>query len=294
MPCGDEQAGDVEKAAVDHKEAIPTDGEPPKVAQPGKGPFYFPTATIAPQGTTVGGFAFSVAAVRRNQLCAPGQQSPPQVVAIVGLVGDNARQLGRAQAAVGAGQEYFFERRLQQRYFRRRGRRQECSERNTFTVHQYHPLRSLAALGLADFRAPFFAGAKLPSAKASSHFSRPFRSRSESSCRHAASQTPASSHSFSRRQQVTPLGYSDGISRHRAPVRSTHKMPSKQLRLFLQGRPLPSRRRGSVGSSGSIRAHWSSVSPDRLAIVGLEFPELLHSLLRLARPQAPFTRRTYL
>ena len=48
----------------------------------------------------------------------------------------------------------------------RRGRRvQVCSQRSTRAIDQYHPLGSLAAFGLADFGAPFLAGAKLPSMK---------------------------------------------------------------------------------------------------------------------------------
>ncbi len=73
---------------------------------------------------------------------------------------------------------------------------------NTLTVSQHHLLHSLAALGFTDCRAPFFAGAKLPSRKASSHFSRPSASRAPNNVRQALSHTPSSSRCFSRRQHA--------------------------------------------------------------------------------------------
>ncbi|MFM2219846.1 MAG: hypothetical protein RL240_4164 [Planctomycetota bacterium] len=52
--------------------------------------------------------------------------------------------------------------------------------------------------------------------------------------------TPASIHSFMRRQQVLGEGNSSRRSRHRAPLRSTHKIPSKHFRSSAGGRqPLP-------------------------------------------------------
>jgi hypothetical protein len=90
---------------------------------------------------------------------------------------------------------------------------QPNSQRKTLTVDQYHPLRPLAPLGFPDGRPPFFAGAKLPSRKVSSHFSRPSSSSAPSSVRHAFSQTPASSHCCSRRQHVEGEGNSSGKNR---------------------------------------------------------------------------------
>jgi hypothetical protein len=54
---------------------------------------------------------------------------------------------------------------------------------------------------------------------------------------------------------VLGLGYSGGRSRQRAPVLSTHKMPSSTLRLSAHGRPRPE----GCGSNGSIFFHCSSV-----------------------------------
>jgi hypothetical protein len=97
--------------------------------------------------------------------------------------------------------------------------------------------------------------------KVSCHCSRPLASSVPSSVRQASSQTPRFSQSPRRRQQVTPLGYSFGTSRQRAPVRSTHRMPSKHARLSAVGRPCGCFRfRLGAGSNGSITDHWASVS----------------------------------
>jgi hypothetical protein len=143
--------------------------------------------------------------------------------------------------------------------FCRRGTFQPNSQRNTFTISQYHPLCAFTALGVADCIAPFLAGAKLPSRKASSHFSKPRPSKAPGNVRQALSQTPLSSHCFNRRQHVDGEGYSSRKKRHAAPVCSIHRMPSKQLRFGAGGRPRPSLRRFGSGNSGRINAHCSSV-----------------------------------
>jgi hypothetical protein len=108
---------------------------------------------------------------------------------------------------------------------------------------EYHPLRPLAALGFTDGGAPFFAGAKLPSRKHSSHFSSPLPSSAPSNARHASSHTPCSSHCFSRRQQVAGEGYLSGKNRHATPVCKIQRMPSRQTRFDAHGRPRLSLRR---------------------------------------------------
>jgi hypothetical protein len=52
----------------------------------------------------------------------------------------------------------------------------------------------------------------------------------ENSFCQAASQIPSSSHIRSRRQQVEPSGYCSGRSRHLAPIRRAHCIPSRQDR----------------------------------------------------------------
>ena len=119
----------------------------------------------------------------------------------------------------------------EQRFFEERnfvrGRRvQVVSQRNTLAVDHHHPLRSLAAFGLSDVLAPFFAGAKLPSANASLQSNCPRWSSSERKARHASSQMSCSSQFLSRLQQVDGLGNCFGKSAQGAPVRSIQRMPT--------------------------------------------------------------------
>ena len=109
------------------------------------------------------------------------------------------------------------------------------SDRNALAVYHHHALRPFPATCFADCRAPFFAVMNVASRKASSQSSnRRWSSRDHSFC-HAASQIPSSSHIRSRRQQVEPSGYCSGRSRHLAPVRRTHNIPSRQDRFDAQG-----------------------------------------------------------
>jgi hypothetical protein len=136
------------------------------------------------------------------------------------------------------------------------------SERNTFAVDHHHPLRTLSAFGFSDAGAPFFAGAKDPSAKVSAQSSWPFSSSSPKKARHSSSQRSCSSQSRRRLQQVLGEGYSEGRSFQRAPLRSTQRIPSKTRRLSAGLRP-PFRDRLNFGSNGSIFAHCASVSSTR-------------------------------
>jgi hypothetical protein len=122
-------------------------------------------------------------------------------------------------------------------------------------VDHHHPLRAFAPLGFADAVAPFLAGAKLPSTKLSLQSNWPRASSSARNWRHTSNHTSCASHNCKRRQQVLGLGYSGGRSRQRAPVLSTHKMPSNTRRLSAHGRPRPE----DCGNNGSIFFHCSSV-----------------------------------
>ena len=168
----------------------------------------FPSVFVAP--------LLVVVPVRGDQLDASLLQSLAQRVRVVGTIGDHAfRFLPRA--AFGPGDADFLERGFRKRSFSRRGTFKPNSQRKTLTVDQYHPLRSLAALGFTDGSAPFLAGAKLPSRKASSHRSNPSPSKAPSNVRQASSQTSCSSHCFKRRQQVAGEGYLSGRNRQAAP-----------------------------------------------------------------------------
>jgi hypothetical protein len=133
------------------------------------------------------------------------------------------------------------------------------SQRKTRAVDHHHPLRSLAPLGLADPGAPFFAGAKLPSRKASLQLIWCRSLSSPRKVRQIFSQTSCSSQSRNLRQQVEGEGNSSGKSCQRAPLRNIHKMPSSTLRSGAGGRP-PRGRDGRRGSNGRIFSHWASVN----------------------------------
>lgn len=137
------------------------------------------------------------------------------------------------------------------------GRGDEGGEWNSLTIHHQHDLGSLTLLGLANLFTPFFAGANVPSAIASSQLIPWNSSNSRSNRVQAASQMPASVHSFNRRQQVAGEGYRSGKSFHRAPVYSTHKIPSRHSRGSTLGRP-PALVMGGVGNRSAIRNHWQS------------------------------------
>jgi len=237
-----------------------TDQQPTKLSEPCVGSLDDPASSITAQLATI--FIAPMSAVLpvwNDQLDAPFAKPLAQRVRVISLIGDYSLRL-LPGAAFGAWDADFGERGFRKTSFSRRGTFKPNSQRKTLTVDQYHPLRALATLGFAHCGAPFLAGAKLPSRKVSSHCNKPSPSSAPSSARQASSQTPCSSHCFNRRQQVAGEGYLSGRNRHAAPVRSTHKMPSRQARFEAQGRPRLSRRRFGSGNSGSISSHCASVN----------------------------------
>src|SRR5690606_38715944 len=151
--------------------------------------------------------------------------------------------------------------RFQQFYLRWRCAAQRGCQRNSRAIDHHHPLASLTLLGAADSSAPFLAGAKEPSAKVSSHSKWLASSSSAMKLCHTLSQTPCSSQSRKRRQQVLGEGYCGGKSRQRAPVFKTHKIPSITARLSAGGRP-PLAPGFDCGSNGLILSHCFSLNND--------------------------------
>jgi len=244
--------------------------ESSELAEPRVGPLDDPTAFVSAQFPPV--FVaplLVVLSIRGNQFDASLLQAPAQRVRVVGAVGDHPLRL-LPRAAFGSGDADLFECGFRKRSFSRRGTFKPNSQRKTLTVDQYHPLRSLAALGFTDCGAPFLAGAKLPSRKASSHRSNPSPSNAPSNVRQASSQTSCSSHCFNRRQHVAGEGYLSGRNRQAAPVHNTHRMPSRQARFDAQGRPRLSRRRLGSGSSGSIKDHCASDNSSNRCLLTLQ------------------------
>jgi hypothetical protein len=250
----------MKEALIDAQQAVVTYGQTTIVAEPGVGALDFPSALVSAQlASVVIRLLPFVPAVGSNQLNAALFQSAPQRIAVIALVGDDALRFA-AWPSAPARYLHLRQRGLGESHLVGRGRRQECSQRNTLAVDQYHPLRALAALGFPDRSAPFFAGAKLPSGKVSPQRSNPRWCRVPNKARQASSQTPRSSQSRKRRQQVTPLGNRSGMSRQRAPLRNTQRMPSKQALFSAQGCPFPSRRTLGSGSKPLIFSHSSLLS----------------------------------
>jgi len=239
---------------------VPADNQSAIIAQPGKSPLNLIATFVPPHLATIIIFLpLVVASVRANQVNTPLPQSLTKAIAIVALVGDQPLWVFPRTSPAFARHRDIVQRLFEQLDFRRGRRVQVVSQRNTLAVDHHHPLRSLAAFGLSDALAPFFAGAKLPSTNASDQSNWPRWSSSARNARHASSQMSCSSHVFSRRQQVEGLGYIFGRSAHGAPVRSTQSIPSNTLRLSAHGLP-PRLDFLCFGSNGSIFSHCDCVS----------------------------------
>ena len=146
-----------------------------------------------------------------------------------------------------------------QPHFVRRSAFNVSGDRNTRSVCDGHDLGAFAAFCLADSKTPFFAGAKLPSMKASRMSIFPLSHRSSANSWAIRWKTPCWTHCWNRRWLVWYGGYLWGKSFQGAPVRRIHRIPFKTSRGSLAGRPL-----GSLGSieeviMGSILLHCSFV-----------------------------------
>jgi hypothetical protein len=258
----------MKKARINSKQALITDYQPAKIAQPGEGALDFPPmlVTLFHFGRRL--FVFPISAVRHQEANSLACQAGPQFVRIISLIADKA--LGSALWAPSTLARDFdsLQGLFGQFYFRGRCRGNGASQRNTLAVDHHHPLRALAPLGFADSGAPFFASAKLASMKASCQSKAPSASSFERKMRQIFSQRPCSSQRRKRRQQVEELGYRWGRSCQRAPVRSIHSIPSNTSRLAAGGRP-PLEPGFSDGSNGPILVHCSSVRNFRIAAIGL-------------------------
>ena len=234
--------------------------KPAELPEPCIGSFHDPASFVTSQLPSIVITPFLIVLpIRSDQLDGSLLQPFTQGIGVVSAIRYDAFEL-LPRTAFSARDTDFLERGFRKRNFCRRGTFQPNSQRKTLTVDQYHPLRSLAALGFTDSFAPFFAGAKLPSRNASSHLSRLSSSSAPSRARHAFNHTSCFCHCMSRRQQVDGEGNLSGRNRHAAPVCRTQRIPSKQARFEAQGRPRLSRLRFGSGSRGSISFHWSSVN----------------------------------
>jgi hypothetical protein len=238
---------------------LPAHDQAPELGQPREGAFDFPASAIAAQlAPILGGWSSAAPAMRDDQFDAPPFQTSAQGIAVIGLVRNHSFRFLPWTATAGSGDRNRGQGGFQQGHFRRRGRFQEDSQRNTLAVDHHQTLCALASLSFAHAWPPFLAGMKVASAKASLQSSRLRWSKVARKARQISSQRSSSSHRRSRRQQVDGLGYRSGRSCQRAPVRKIHRMPSITARLEAQGRP-PFLDLGKAGKSGSICFHCLSV-----------------------------------
>ena len=150
-------------------------------------------------------------------------QSFAQGIAVCGaivdqMVGDLVRNLQAIQGG------------LNQLHLAVVGGRQMDGERYAARVDNIDNFRSLAALGVGNSVAPFFARANQASAAASFQSIFPRSSSSLRSSNQSPSKIPIRVHSSKRRQQVLGEGKHFGNFDHWHPVISTYKIPSRQAR----------------------------------------------------------------
>jgi hypothetical protein len=257
----------MEKGGIHRNQALIADYQSAEITQPGKGPLDFPPMPVSLLDFGRRLFVFPVSAVRHQEANPFACQTGPQFVRIISLITDEA--LGPALWAPTTlpGNLDGLQGLFRQPHFRGRCRGNGASQRNTLAVDHHHPLRAFATFGFSDSGAPFFAGAKLASMKASCQSKAPSASRCDRKVRQILSHKSCSAQHFKRRQQVEGLGYCRGRSCHRAPVRSIHRMPPRTSRLLTLGRP-PLKPGLSDGSNGAILAHCSSVRNFRIAAIG--------------------------
>jgi hypothetical protein len=164
----------MKKAQIYSKGALVTDHQSAEIAQPGESPFDFPPMLVSLlHFWRLFSAIFAVSTVRDQQANPFASQLGSQLVRIISLIPDEAFGPASGAAPTLAGDFNGLQGLFCQLYFCGRCRGNGASQRNTLAVDHHHPLRALAPPGFADFGAPFFAGAKLASIKASSQSKSP-------------------------------------------------------------------------------------------------------------------------
>lgn len=224
----------------------------PEVLQPADRSFDFPSLAVTPEFSTVLSWRFNaVSLVRSNQVDSAFKETKAERITIGCGVVDQ-----RSRATMN---DSVFEQRLDEIDFMRTGTFNHVAAGRTIAIDQQHDLGTLAALGLAYAKTPFLADENVPSAIDSSRSISPCRSSLLTNRAHAFLKRPDSDHCFSLRQHVGCEGKWSGKSHHRAPVRKTQAIASKQSRDDARGRP-PRGDRGGSSNKSEINPHWSSVS----------------------------------
>ena len=220
--------------------------------QPCEEAFNFPATAVAPQRAAILRFE-PLLPVRGNHFNALILfQLGIKFVAIVSFVAD---QTARQLTGKGLGQGI-----LHQRHFMRRRACHVKGERKTSSVCHCHDLGALATFGFTNGTAPFFAGANVPSIKASLKSSLPRSRKSSARASKTASNTPSFRQRWNHLWHVWYGGYRSGKSFQGAPVRKIQRIPFKMARGSLStGLPCPLGPLGVSGMRGASRSHCSLV-----------------------------------
>jgi len=230
----------------------------PKVTQPRKQAFDFPTPFVTAKFSAVLGWgAFAIGFVRRNKLNLEFFQLLIQRIRIICFIADYPWR-----SLVG---EAFTDGALDQFDLVWRSRLREDGERKTKAVCHCHEFRAFAPLGLSNFEPPFLAETNVPSIKVSDKSSLPRSSKSWAKVSNIFRSLPSLIHCWKRRWQVWYGGNRSGKSAHRAPERSIHKTPFITSRSARRGLPRVAVT-GGLSNNGSIKLHCSSVNSSRRAI----------------------------
>jgi hypothetical protein len=226
--------------------------------QPGEQSLDLPALSVSAQCPAVlGGGLDAIGFVRGDDVNALLGHLGIKLVAVVGLVPD--------QSLRGIGDKPALKSTLDKGDFMWRSRCNVYGDRKTMAVCHSHDLRTFAPLGCSHAEPPFFATTKVPSIKHSDRSSFPRLRRSSAMASSTTFNVPDSTHSWNRRWQVWYEGKRPGRSAQGAPVRSIQKIPVNTARSSTRGRPRPSAR-STLGNSGSIKFHCSSVSCSALLI----------------------------
>ena len=230
----------------------------PKVLQPSKQSLDFPSPFVTAKFSAVLRFSsLAIYFMRRDQLNIKFLQLFIQRVRVISLI---ANHLFRSLIG-----EPLADCSLDKFDLVRRSRFCEYGERKTKAICHCHEFRTLAPLGLSDFKAPFLADTKVPSIKVSDKSNLP---RSNKSCAKVSNtffSLPSLTHCWKRRWQVWYGGNLSGKSAHRAPLRNIQSTPFITSRSARRGLPRVIRTDG-LSNNGSIKDHCSSVNSSRRAI----------------------------
>ena len=210
---------------------FPACHNPPVIVEPGDGSLDDPASFVPSEFAAILFHRPHTAlAMRTNQIDSLLTKTITQSVRIGGPVIDQTLGLSILHC-------HFFKQWLDQNHFIATGR--SCVDRHggAMTINLNHNFSTFATAGRPDLITPFFAEANVPSAKVSVKLSWLFSSICSSIRCQATRKIPSLVHCWKRRWQVALEGYSFGKSFHRAPVTSTHKIPSRQSRGWTLGRP---------------------------------------------------------